>query len=234
MELIGRIDRVDHLRLPTYPHTDYLRVIDYKSSAKKLNLFEVQMGLSLQMLAYLDVVLTHAKTWLGHEALPAAALYFHVHDPIILSKNLISKNEADRLIRMKFKTKGLVTADPELIGYMDKQFTESLGASELIPAKLKKDGNFYAHSSVLTHQQWTTLRQHVRQQIKTVGSKILSGHVEIEPYRMGKQTACQYCSFKPVCHYDPLFEGNVMNVWQQKNKKQAWLEIEQNVSQHPQ
>ena len=57
MELIGRIDRVDKAK---DDHGVYLRIIDYKSSAKELNLSEVYYGITLQMLTYLDLIVHHS------------------------------------------------------------------------------------------------------------------------------------------------------------------------------
>lgn len=59
MELIGRIDRVDKAE---EDEGVYLRVLDYKSSEKELNMSEVYYGLALQMLTYLDIVVTHSKS----------------------------------------------------------------------------------------------------------------------------------------------------------------------------
>src|SRR5699024_2461368 len=78
--LRGRIDRVDRAQKD---NDLYLRIIDYKSSARGLSLLEVYYGLSLQMLAYLDVVLTQSEAWLGLKASPAGILYFHVHNAMI-------------------------------------------------------------------------------------------------------------------------------------------------------
>ena len=50
MKLRGRIDRVDATEIGG---KNYVRVVDYKSSAKSLDLTEVYYGLSLQMMTYL-------------------------------------------------------------------------------------------------------------------------------------------------------------------------------------
>ncbi len=68
MELVGRIDRVDKAE---DENGVYLRVIDYKSSEKELNLSEVYYGLALQMLTYLDIIITHSDDLIGTEATPA-------------------------------------------------------------------------------------------------------------------------------------------------------------------
>lgn len=61
MEVVGRIDRVDKAE---DENGTFLRIIDYKSSSKSLDLTEVYYGLALQMLTYLDVVTSNAQTWM--------------------------------------------------------------------------------------------------------------------------------------------------------------------------
>ena len=50
IELIGKIDRIDTLKLD---NKMYVRVIDYKSSQKDLSLNNIKEGISLQLLTYL-------------------------------------------------------------------------------------------------------------------------------------------------------------------------------------
>src|SRR5699024_3019181 len=84
----GRIDRVDRAyeseRL-------YLRIIDYKSSKRGLNLVDVYYGLALQMLTYLDVVLSQAEAWLGQRAYPGGVLYFHIHNELLKADERLEK-----------------------------------------------------------------------------------------------------------------------------------------------
>src|SRR5699024_11330085 len=87
--LRGQIDRVDKAMKDG---SLYLRIIDYKSSSKGLNLIEVYYGLALQMLAYLDVVLSQSEQWLGLKARTGGVLYFLVHNPM-LSKAQIPNDE---------------------------------------------------------------------------------------------------------------------------------------------
>src|SRR5699024_12739198 len=78
--LRGRIDRVDQ----AIKNEDlYLRLIDYKSSSRGLSLTDVYYGLALQMLSYLDVVLTQSPRWLNKQAKEAGVLYLHVHNAMI-------------------------------------------------------------------------------------------------------------------------------------------------------
>jgi ATP-dependent helicase/nuclease subunit B len=228
MEVIGRIDRVD--RTVTDRGT-LLRVIDYKSSQTSLQLASVYHGLSLQMLTYLDVVLTYAEHWIGTEALPAGVLYFHVHNPIIQRKNAVPPEKARAELNKRFKMKGLLLADEETVRRMDSGLEGRSGYSELVPAALKADGGFYKTSSVATEPQWNALRRYVRKAISSIGSEIAAGNVDIAPYRMGKKAACTMCSYRPVCQFDPLVEGNDYRQLPQLGKDFVWELIERSASE---
>ncbi|TVY09128.1 helicase-exonuclease AddAB subunit AddB [Paenibacillus cremeus] len=224
MELRGRIDRID--RAETEQGT-LLRVIDYKSSSKALQLSEVYYGLSLQMLTYLDVILTHAPIWLGKEAKPAGVLYFHVHNPVLNVKNGLSSEAAAVELMKRFKTKGLLTADPEVIRLMDSGLISASGYSDLLPAALKTDGSFYKTSSVASEQQWNTVRKYVKRTMKDIGTTMTDGCIDIAPYRMGAATACGQCSYKPVCQFDPQMEGNAYKQLAPLGKDLVWDLMEQ-------
>jgi ATP-dependent helicase/nuclease subunit B len=202
MEVIGRIDRVD---TAMNENDLLLRVIDYKSSQKGLNLSEVYYGIALQMLTYLDVVLTHSKEWLGKKADPAGVLYFHVHDPVHSSKKLLTLDEIEKELFKKFKMKGYILEDEDVVQLMDESID---GHSDIIPVATKKDGNFRKGSSVLNKEQFEDVRSYVRSMIGSIGSDIMGGNIDIAPYEIQRRTPCTYCSFKSVCQFDQSLEEN--------------------------
>lgn len=221
MEIIGRIDRVDAAQTE---QGLLLRVLDYKSSSTQIRLEEVAFGLSLQMLTYLDVLVTHTKAWLGQSASPAGVLYFHVHNPLLAVSNGLSSSEVNSRMLKKFKLKGLVTAEAETVRLMDDQLES--GYSELLPVALKRDGAFYSSSSVVTNEQWDVLRSSVRRTIGQIGSDISAGKVSIEPYRLGTKSPCQYCDYKAVCQFDPLFDGNEYVRLHKPSQEEIWRQLE--------
>ncbi|MHA6483719.1 helicase-exonuclease AddAB subunit AddB [Paenibacillus sp. strain BS8-2] len=222
MEVVGRIDRVDAAETEGGL---LLRVMDYKSSATSLKLEEVAHGLSLQMLTYMDVLVTYSQEWLGQKASPAGVLYFHVHNPVMSLSNRTTEQDASDLLLKRYKTKGLLSANAEVIRLMDGNLEQ--GYSELLPVALKKDGSFYSSSSVVTDDQWSTLRRSVRRTITRIGHSIQQGDVSIEPYRLGDQTPCQYCDYKPVCQFDPLVSGNDYRKLPISTDEEAWRRIEE-------
>ena len=58
VEITGKIDRVDIARISD---KQYVRIIDYKSSYKDIDLNEVLSGLQIQLITYLDAICTRNK-----------------------------------------------------------------------------------------------------------------------------------------------------------------------------
>lgn len=222
MEIVGRIDRVD---IAEGEKGLLLRVIDYKSSQTDLKLHEVYYGLSLQMLTYLDVLLSSAEAWLGRPAVPAGTLYFHVHNPLLQSSNGLTEEEAHQELLKRFKMKGLLLADRDVIAKMDGQLEK--GYSDIIPVALKADGGFYSSASVATPEQWETLLGSVRRTITEIGTRITEGDVRISPYRLGMETACTHCIYKPVCRFEESLEGSSYQVLGKPGKQEIWQLLDQ-------
>ncbi|WP_150266397.1 helicase-exonuclease AddAB subunit AddB [Paenibacillus tepidiphilus] len=217
MEVVGRIDRVD---MAEGEQGVLLRVIDYKSSQQDLKLHEVYYGLALQMLTYLDVLLTYSEQWLGKPALPAGTLYFHVHDPLLSSPNGLNQEQARQELLKRFKMKGLLTADPGVVSLMDAGLEK--GHSSIVPVALKSDGSFYSSASVATPEQWRHLLSAVRSNIRDIGTRITEGDVEIKPYKLQQETACTFCAYRPVCQFDESVEGNGFKQLDKPGKEAVW------------
>ncbi len=208
MELAGRIDRVDQAKAEN--DSIYLRVIDYKSSEKDVNLSEVYYGLALQMLTYLDIVMTHSKELVEMKASPAGVLYFHVHNPLINTKKLLTLEEIEKEIMKKFKMNGLMLADQNVIRLMDQ--TLESGDSNIIAAGIKKDGNLTKKSKVASINEFEELRTYVRHLYQKTGDSIVEGDVAISPYKLKDKTPCTFCAYKSVCQFDESIENNQFRV----------------------
>ncbi|MFA9560262.1 helicase-exonuclease AddAB subunit AddB [Evansella sp. AB-rgal1] len=223
MELIGRIDRVDRAESEDGV---LLRVIDYKSSKKDVDLMEVYYGLSLQMLIYLDVVVSFSEKWLGVEASPAGVLYFHVHNPLIQAQQKMEVDELEAALFKEFKMKGLISANPEVARLMDNHLEDGK-SSNIIPAQLKKDGGFSKNSSVISNQEYITLKNYLRKKVEQIGLKITDGAIDINPMKTKQKTACTYCSFASVCQFDPTLETNDYNRLGKIDKKDVVNKMEE-------
>lgn len=197
VELRGRIDRID--LATTGDGRAYLRVVDYKSGSRRLDLGEVYYGLALQLLVYL-LVATEAGPDLtgGSDVDPAGVLYFPVRDPLVRLKGAHQIKEAARLWRRALRMDGLVLADPEVARLMDEEL-----AGDLVPVRIKRDGDFYKDARVASPAQFQALFDLVQERAAGAAREILAGQVEIAPYRLADRTPCPYCAYRPVCQFDP-------------------------------
>ncbi len=200
MQMRGRIDRVDATTIDGKP---YIRVVDYKSSARKLDLNEVYYGLSLQMLTYLDVAITNSEEWLPVHAEAGGVLYIHVHNPMLSASNSLSIEEAETERLKEFKMRGLLLNDSQSILAMDENLAESGGYSKIVPVYVKKDGSASpGMSSIIAPDDMSSLTHFIRSKHKKAGQEILEGKTDISPFKMNQRTACEFCSFKSVCQFD--------------------------------
>ncbi len=214
VEITGKIDRVDIAQMPEETKSDnynqaenskseigdnnkkYIRIIDYKSSIKDIDLDQVVAGLQLQLLTYLDA------TCKIEDVLPAGVLYFNLIDPIIKSEKQLTDEEIEEKLKKQFKMKGLILADVKVIKMMDKKL--EAGYSTMVPAYISKDGKISEkRSKVLTKEQFEHLQDYTRKLLKQISEEILSGSIKIEPYynTKNKTTPCKYCNYKSICHY---------------------------------
>lgn len=193
VEITGKIDRID---IAKTPDGNYIRIIDYKSSTKDINLNEVVAGLQLQLLTYLDAV-CEIK-----DVMPAGVLYFNLIDPSIKSANKIDEEKLQEEIRKQFKMKGLILADIDVVKKMDKKLEK--GNSNVIPAYIDKDGNLANKSSTITRSQFENLQKYTNKIIKQISNAILTGNIDVKPYYKIKQgkTPCEYCKYRSICNFN--------------------------------
>lgn len=218
--LQGRIDRVDSaLGEDGY----YLRVIDFKSGTPTLSLLEIFYGLKLQLIAYLDIVLRYAPRLIEAEAKPGGILYFKIRDPFVTGEGPLEQNEIEMRIMRNLKMNGYLLKDPEVVRLMDQEIN---GHSELIPAAMKKDGEFYKNSNQLfSLEEFKQLREHVERVLIEIGEEIISGNVAISPYRYKGKSPCQYCIYHPICRFDPGISGQEYRDLPQREHGEIWYEI---------
>lgn len=193
VELTGKIDRID---IAKNIDGNYIRIIDYKSSVKDINLNEVVAGLQLQLLTYLDAVCENDKF------LPAGVLYFNLIDPLVKANSHMTDEQIEEEIRKQFKMKGLILADIDIVKMMDTKIEK--GSSNIIPAYIDKDGNLGGKSSSITRKQFESLQKYIKNTIKQISKEILSGNIDVKPYYKvkGGKTPCDYCKYKTICNFN--------------------------------
>lgn len=206
VEITGKIDRIDLAKDET---GKYIRIIDYKSSAKDINLNEVLAGLQLQLITYLDAVCEEK------DVIPAGVLYFGLTEPkldkVKNAKN-ITDEEVEQKIREHFRMNGLVLAEMNVINMMDNNLKDG-EKSTTIPVKLKKDGSMDKTSKVVSRKEFEILQKYVKKTLGDISKEILDGNIDIKPYYnvKNKRKPCEYCAYGSICNFKKGFYGNDYN-----------------------
>lgn len=211
MSINGKIDRVD---VEEEDGTVYIKVIDYKSSTRKLSLEEVLNGEQLQLVTYSAIAYEIEKMIYPDKNIQIAGLlYYSFDDPVIeIESSEIDtdteqpefsdqeKLDAERMEKMKLQ--GFVNESPAVIQRMDHTCNQSL------PVKLDKNGDIKKSENVVSTDQIRTIMELTRENIEELGSQIAEGKIAIEPYKNKSNTGCDYCEFKNICHFDVKNGGN--------------------------
>lgn len=215
VEITGKIDRVD---IAIADDKKYIRIIDYKSSVKNINLNKVVNGLQIQLITYLDSI-TKIE-----DVIPAGVLYFNLIEPMVKEKKNLTDEEIEQKIRNQFKMKGLILADVNVVRMMDNRL--EVGTSDIVAAEITSKGNLSERGgNPITEEDFKNLQKEVRKITKEISREILKGKIDIKPYKEGKNTACAYCSYKSICRFNTNIKGNEYVKIKNKKKKEILEEI---------
>ena len=214
VEITGKIDRVD-----TAQNEDgkYLRIIDYKSSIKNIDLNEVYAGLQIQLLTYLDAVCKE------EDLMPAGILYFSLMEQMINTDKNMELDQIEERIRKSFKMKGLILADIKVVKLHDKNLEN--GYSNLVPAYISKSGLSEGKSSCVSKEQFKDLQDYMYIVIKQISNEILSGNIDLKPFYKNKKTPCSYCDYKSICNFNNGACLNKYNFIDEKSKQEILEKI---------
>lgn len=203
----GTIDRIDRGEAGS-PAEDLFTIIDYKSSAKTLNLAEVYYGLNMQLITYMLVAENILRAQEGKPVLPAAVLYAVLSVGMVSSKEgyRLSQDEAEKELQKKLRMKGWIMFQEDILQQLDPNRKFLL---DVTPSKGE-----YTKSSmecIFHPEEFRMIMKYVLDMLVKTGNSIISGDIQVAPVKVeaGSNTsdACKYCSYKPVCCFSPDISG---------------------------
>ena len=193
VQLVGTVDRADEWI--EEDGTRWVRVVDYKTGSKKLDLKEVYCGLDGQMLLYLFSLTRDASgRFTGAE--PAGVLYL-LADP---APETTDRTRAARSV--EYRIDGLVRDEQKLFDAMDADETGRylpFGYRNGKPSPYQKDKR--ADAAKLDR-----IRLHLDDLVTQMGRQLYDGRIDAEPLVTGK-SPCRWCDYGFVCcHEDGIGE----------------------------
>lgn len=190
--LSGIVDRVDQ-------YDQYLKIIDYKSSNKDLDLSLAMQGFNIQMLLYLNALTKQKKLDKG------ALLYFNTKKRILASTLKINENEKSENFFKLYKMNGYVNEAvvEEIDNHIDKD-------SAIIKAKFVKKDDCYK-GNILSSFSFERLIDYVCYHIENLYRELASGNIAIMPKGSDdtvthtKVNPCTYCNYRSLCNFDVFY-----------------------------
>ena len=183
--LQGRIDRVDILD----EGEKRIRVIDYKSGAKRFDPTMAYYGLQLQLLLYLAAALAQIP-----DSGAAGFFYCRIADPTIRSDARV-KEEIERQLAKKLALAGVSLSDVEILRAQGTQQA----------AMITRDGKpSAAHRASMTDEDgMNAMIAFARRKAAQLAGDVYAGQIDNTPAVLGAFIACGTCRYGSICGFDP-------------------------------
>lgn len=202
--LDGRIDRVDIWQDEAGSY--YLRVIDYKSGAKKFDLNDIYNLTQLQLIIYLTAAIFEGEKILNDKIKPGGAFYFKIDDPFIEGEDKDQESLQD-IINNRLKMDGFLLSNEKNVIAMDNTIEESKKSS-IIPVTINADGNYSKNSMVFSDDEVQIVFNYVKKMTLKMINEINKGYIKIKPAKGKAYLSCSYCEYSSLCQFDTSFPDN--------------------------
>lgn len=193
----GYIDRVD-----TYESGDdvFVRVVDYKTGAKKFAPEDISEGKNLQMFLYLKSILDSGNKSFkeklgvkeGGRAIPAGVIYIKtaVGDTRV---DIPDDNIAEITVKEAQGREGMVLDNAESLTAMGLEFTPVTDKRK--PDKVSDSKRKF----LFTEDGFEEIMNDAMAAVATIAEGITGGNIKASPAEENGSTRCESCEFKPIC-----------------------------------
>ena len=197
--LDGKIDRLDVAKLED---EKVGIVFDYKRKGKSFSWSELYYGLDMQLPIYMLAV-RNASPVSGDPQLKTqnsklktiGAFYM----PVEVTPTRATLDELSE------KTEGF---DYKAKGIFNGEFFQQLDGSnsnKFYNFFVTKKGDQYGYDNIsgaLRPADFEKVLKFTEQKIVRLAEEILSGRIDVNPYRLSGKSPCSYCKYKSVCRFD--------------------------------
>ena len=199
--LIGRIDRVDAMHRGG---KTVLRLVDYKSSGKRLDYHEVYHGLCLQLPLYAHALLQDGAKR-GEDVAIGGMMLSTLDVPV---PETLSRGEAETNAEIKkaLRMQGKLQSDMDILTGMDRTLLPGESAA-FIPAKRNKDGALAKSGDALEDTEMRRLIGRAVDAAAQIAAELHTGVIGPRPVQRRSEKHCRWCEYRPICRFDEVFPG---------------------------
>lgn len=205
MVLNGKVDRID---LFEENGKIFVKIIDYKSGDRHVDITNIYHGIEQQLSLYMAEAVYRTKVANpGKEVIPAGLFYYTINDPMFIEEGSVTDERLDDKISSELRLKGIVEGSQENLLSFDEKVYEG---SKVLRLQFKKDGEPYDNSKgkLFTKDEMEGILKYVENLAVSVGERIYSGDKSINPMQVSDtNNACQYCTYNMICRFDEKIPG---------------------------
>jgi len=191
VSLDGKIDRLDFADVDG---EQVAVVFDYKRGERgaRFSWSKFYYGLDMQLPIYMLAVRNAA-----HSKTKSIAGAFYMPVEVGPAKTTFDKL-SQKTDSFDYKAKGVFNGE-------FYQQLDSLDSNRFYNFFVTKKGDQYGYDNIsgaLRPVAFEEVLRFTEQKILELVKEILSGEIDIKPYRLGGQSPCSYCEYKSVCRFD--------------------------------
>jgi ATP-dependent helicase/nuclease subunit B len=190
----GKIDRVD------VSPDGLAAVIDYRLHADRLDPSATFHGVNLRLLVDLLALGQNGRHLSKQPIAPVAAFSVGLIRKIEEKDPAKCPSADDPKFHLQNKPRGIF--DFSAVRRLDKMIERR---SDVLQVMIKGDETIGEpnKSDAVEPDQLAALLKHTQKQIGKLADGILTGRIEVRPFRIGRQTPCAHCELRDVCRIDP-------------------------------
>ncbi|MHC4624104.1 MAG: PD-(D/E)XK nuclease family protein [Planctomycetota bacterium] len=190
MLLAGKIDRLD---IANVNNRKVAIVFDYKRRPKSFNWSQFYYGLDMQLPIYMLAV----RSTSADQADVVGAFYM----PVEVSPGKAAFEEAlSKAESFAYKAKGIFSG--KFARQLDENASKDSSFYNFYVTKEGEPYGSYGNRGALRPADFETLLKFTGNKMGELAKEILSGRIDVNPYRLGSLSPCSYCKYKPVCRFD--------------------------------
>jgi len=208
LSLSGKIDRLD---IAEVDGNRFAVIFDYKRRAKSFAWAELYYGLDMQLPIYMLAVRNASGP--KHRPTNVVGAFYM---PVEIAPEKTTLDElSEQSERFSYKARGIL--DGQFFQLLDRS-----NSNKFYNFFVTKKGDQYGYdnrSGALRPADFQSLLQFTEAKIIKLAEEIISGKIDVKPYRLSGRSPCSYCEYRAVCRFD--WQINDYNFLESLNKLQV-------------